>query len=149
MKVNELTSSAPHTSGWRRTQAETAHTVTIPPTGLPSPTAALHFPHSRHETALCSSLIESRRFHCTHSYCKQTLRHGKLQHALAGSLLGSSRHRLALRCPSRYLRVNRSSSGRTRSSHMGGLEVWVDHENRPIFLTSVTTSLLVCMHESE
>ena len=57
-----------------------------------------------------------------HSYCKQTLRHGKLQHALAGLLLGSSRTRLASRRPWRYLRVDRSSPGLARPSQIGGLE---------------------------
>ena len=53
--------------------------------------------------------------------------------ALAGSMLDSSGPGLASRRPWRYLRVDRSSSGRARPSHIGGLEVWVNHhKNRPI-----------------
>ena len=78
-----------------------------------------------------------------HSYCKQTLRHAKLEHALAGSFLGSSRSRLASRRPRWDPRVTRTSFGRFRSPHIGGLEVWVNHhENRPIALTFLLVSLL-------
>ena len=72
--------------------------MTIPPTGLPAPTCAPVFLHSRHETALCSSLIE---YLLLHSYCMQTLHHAKLQNALVGSLLGSSRPVWASRRPRR------------------------------------------------
>ena len=96
MKTNENTSSTTHASVGHPARAEIARTV-----ANPLEAHCIHvctkFPQSLHETALCSSLTE------TLSLCKQTLRHGKLHHALAGSLLGTSRHRLALRCP--YLRV--------------------------------------------
>ena len=146
MKANEQISGAPRTSIWRSARAKATRTMTIPPSKLAATTTAPKFLSSHRETALCSSLTET---HSSHPYCKQTLRHGKLQNAQAGSTVGSSRPGLGPRRPWWHLRVNRSSSGRTRSSHMGGLEVKVDHVNRPISLTSVTTSLLVCMHESE
>ena len=85
--------------------------------------------------SLCSSLTETLPLH---SYCKQTLRYGKLQDALAGLMLGSSGPRLASRRLWWYLQVDRSSSGRARPTHIGGLEVWVNHlENRPISLASL------------
>ena len=102
----------------------------VAPSELAATTSAPPFLSSHNETALCSSLTET---HTLHSYCKQTLRHGKLQHALAGSMLGSSEPRLASRRPWRYFRVDHCSSGRARPTHIGGLEVWVNHhENRPI-----------------
>ena len=74
----------------------------------------------------------------THTYCKQTLHHGKLLSALAGSLLGSSRPGLASRRPWRDPRVTRSSAGCSRAPYMGDLEVWFNHhENCPIYLTSL------------
>jgi len=80
------------------------------------------------------------------SYCRQTLRHGKLQHALAGSLLGSSGTRLASHRPRWYFEVGCGSSGRTRPSHMGGLELWANHhESRPISLTSLLVPLVNVM----
>jgi hypothetical protein len=135
MKANELTSSAPKTSGWRPARAEPARTMAMPPFKLTVPTSAPQALSSHHETALCRSLIET---HPSHPYCKQTLRHGKLQDALAGSMLGSSGPRLASRRLWWYLQVDRSSSGRARPTHIGGLEVWVNHlENRPISLASL------------
>jgi hypothetical protein len=135
MKANELTSSAPKTSGWRPARAEPARAMPIPPYKLAATTSAPQFLISRLETALCSSLTET---HTLHSYCKQTLRYGKLQDALAGSMLGSSGPRLASRRLWWYLQVDRSSSGRARLTHIGGLEVWVNHlENRPISLASL------------
>jgi len=68
--------------------------------------SAPKFLSSHHEQALCSSLTET---HPLHHYCKQTLRHGKLQHALAGSVLGSLGPRLASRRPWWYLQVDHSS----------------------------------------
>ena len=92
MKANELTSSAPKTSGWRPTRAEPARTMPIPPPKLAATTSAPQFLSSHHETALCCSLTDSLPLH---SYCRQTLRHGKFQNALARSMLDSSGPRLA------------------------------------------------------
>ena len=44
MKANELTSSAPHTSGWRPARAETAHTVTTTPHWALCTHVCPHFP---------------------------------------------------------------------------------------------------------
>jgi len=130
MKANERISGAPRTSIWRSARAKATHTMPIPSFKLAATRSAPKFLSSHRETALCSSLTET---HPLHPYCKQTLRHGKLQDALAGSMLGSSGPRLASRRPWWYLQVDRSSSGRARPTHIGGLEVWVSHhENRPI-----------------
>jgi len=135
MKANELTSSTPKTSGWRPARAEPARTMAMPPSKLAVPTSAPQVLSSHHELALCSSLTET---HSLLPYCKQTPDHDKLQDALAGSMLGSLGPRLASRRPQRYLRVDRSCSGRARPSHIVGLEVWVNHhEIRPISLTSL------------
>jgi hypothetical protein len=112
----------------------------IPPSKLAATTSATKFLSSRHETALCCYLTDSLPLH---SYCMQTLRHGKLQNALAGSMLRSSGPRLASRRPWWALRVDHSSSERARPSHIGVLEVSVSHhENRPIALTFLLVSLL-------
>ena len=88
------------------------------------------FLSSHHETALCSSLTEILPLH---SYCKNTLCHGKLQNAQAGLTVGSSRPRLAPRRPWWHLRVNRSGSGCVRLSYIGGSGSLGHHlENRPI-----------------
>jgi len=143
MKANELTSSAPKTLDWRPARAEPARTMTMPPSKLAATTSATQVLSSHHELALCSSLTET---HSLLPYCKQTPDHDKLQQALAESMLCSLGPRLASRRPWRYLRADRSRSGRARPSHIVGLKVWVNHhENCPISLTS----LLVCMHESE
>ena len=135
MKANELTSSAPKTPGWRTTRAEPALTMATPPSKIAATTFAPQVLSSHHELALCSSLTET---HPLLPYCKQTPDRDKLQNALAGSMLGSSGPRLTSCRPRRYLRVDRSSCGRARPSHIGGLEVWVNHhENRPISLSSL------------
>ena len=135
MKANERISGAPRTSIWRSARAKANRTMSIPSFKLAATRSAPKFLSSHRETALCSSLTET---HPLHPYCKQTLRHGKLQDALAGSMLGSSGPRLASRRLWWYLQVDRSSSGRARPTHIGGLEVWVNHlENRPISLASL------------
>ena len=96
IKANELTSCALHTTVWRHARAMATRTMTIPPFKLAATTSAPKFLSSHHKQALCSSLTET---HPLHHYCKQTLRHGKLQDALAGSMMGSSGPRLASRRP--------------------------------------------------
>ena len=81
MKANELTSSAPKTSGWRPARAEPARTMAMPPSKLAATTSATQVLSSHHELALCSSLTET---HSLLPYCKQTPDHDKLQHALTG-----------------------------------------------------------------
>ena len=130
MKANERISGAPRTSIWRSARAKATRTMPIPSFKLAATRSAPKFLSSHRETALCSSLTET---HPLHPYCKQTLRHGKLQDALAGSMMGSSGARSASHRPWRYLQVDRSSSSSARPTHIGGLEVWVSHhENRPI-----------------
>ena len=144
-KANELTSSAPKTSAWRPARAEPGRTMAIPPSKLAATTSAPQVLSSHHELALCSSLTET--LHPLHPYCKQTLRHGKLQHALAGSIMGPSQLGLAPRRPRWYLQFDRSSSGCARPSHIGGLKVWVNHhKNRPI---SPRLSWFECMKVNE
>ena len=63
MKANELTSSAPKTSGWRPARAEPARMMTIPPSKLAATTSAPQFLSSHNETALCSSLTETHPLH--------------------------------------------------------------------------------------
>ena len=131
MKANELTSCALRTPVWHPARAKAARTVRISPSKLATTTSVSKFLSSHRETALCSSLTETHPLHP--SYWQQTLHHGKLQDALAGSMLGSSGPRLASRRPWWYLQVDRSSSGRARPTHIGGLVVWVNHhKNRPI-----------------
>ena len=135
MKANELTSSAPKTSGWRPARAEPARTMPIPPPKLAATTSAPQFLSSHHELDLCSSLNET---HPMHPYCKQTPGRGKLQQTLAGSMLGPWGARLASRCPWWHLQADRISSGGSSPPLIGGLEVWVNHhENRPISLISL------------
>ena len=68
-----------------------------------------------------------------HSYCKNTLCHGKLQNAQAGSTVGFSRPGLAPRRPWWHPRVNCSSSGCVGLSHIGGSGSLGHHlENRSI-----------------
>ena len=86
MKANELTSSAPKTSGWRPARAEPARTMPMPLPKLAATTFAPQVLSSHHELALCSSLTET---HPLLPYCKQTPDHDKLQHTLAGSMIGS------------------------------------------------------------
>ena len=130
MKANERISGAPRTSIWRSARAKATRTMPIPSFKLAATRSAPKFLSSHRETALCSSLTET---HPLHPYCKQTLRHGKLQDALAGSMLGSSGPRLASRRPWWYLQVDRSSSGRARPTHIGGSgNLGHHHENRPI-----------------
>ena len=65
-------------------------------------------------------------------------------------MLGSSGPGLASRRIWRYLRVDRSSSGRARPTHIGGLEVWVNHlENRPISPNLCWFDSFECMKANE
>ena len=115
---------------WRSARAKATSMMPIPPSKLAATTSAPKFLSSHRETALCSSLTET---HPSHPYCKQTLRHSKLQNAQAGSTVGSSRPRLAPRRPWWHPRVNCSSSGCFRLSHIGGSGSLGHHlENRPI-----------------
>ena len=123
MKANELTSSASQTLGWRPARAKTARTVSKASSELTETKSASNFLSSRHETALCSSYTDETL--TLHSYCKQTLRRGNLQNALAGSVLGSSGPRLTSRRLCRYLGVDCICSGRAIPSHMEDMEVWV------------------------
>ena len=126
MKANELTSSAPHTSIYPPSRAHAARTMSITPYDFATTTSAPKYK----ETALCSSLTEILPLH---SYCKNTLCHGKLQNAQAGSTVGSSRPGLAPRRPWWHPRVNCSSSGCVGLSHIGGSGSLGHHlENRPI-----------------
>jgi hypothetical protein len=135
MKANERITGVPHTSIWRSARAKATSMMPILPSKLAATTSAPQFLSSHRETALCSSLTET---HSSHPYCKQTLRHGKLQDALAVLMLDSWGPRLASPRPWWYLQSDRSSSGLVRPSHIGGLEVWViHHENRLICLTSL------------
>ena len=95
MKANQLTLSAPQTLGWRPVPAKAAHTVSKASPELTETKTASNFLSSRHETALCSSYTDETL--TLHSYCKQTLRRGNLQNALAGSMVGSSGPKLASR----------------------------------------------------
>jgi len=80
-ECEELTSSALRTLGWCPAQAGTAHTVSIPPSELTAPASAPNFPHSYHETDLCSSLTDLLSIR---TRMQANSRDGKLQNALAG-----------------------------------------------------------------